>query len=196
MMRSDLIAASMPQPRRLRFSVDDYYKMISMGMIEDHERSEIIDGEIVPKMTIGDRHAWVVDMLARIFIKALPDTIRVCVQNPLRLSDYDEPEPDIVLADLTRYDGKRHPQPEETMLVVEVSDKTLRYDRDTKLPMYANAGIREVWIVNLCDNVIEIHHSPVVGIYQNVGVFGSGDVTVSTILPDLDLAASDILTWE
>ena len=194
-MRADAVAPPQPQPRRLRFSVDDYYKMIEMGMIEDYERAEIIDGEMVPKMTIGDRHAWVVDMLARFFVKALPDSVRVCVQNPLHLSDYDEPEPDIVLADLARYDGKRHPRPEETILVVEVSDVSLRYDRDTKLAMYANAGIEEVWIVNLRDNVIEIHHEPNVGIYQNVEIFKADEVVNSTVLSDLKLAADEILAW-
>ncbi len=192
-MRADAVAPPQPQPRRLRFSVDDYYKMIEMGMIEDYESAEIIDGEMVPKRTIGDRHAWVVDLLARCFVKALPDSVRVCVQNPLHLSDYDEPEPDVVLADLTRYDGKRHPRPEETILVVEVSDVSLKYDRDTKLAMYANAGIEEVWIVNLRDNVIEIHHEPNVGIYQNVEIFKSGEVVNSTVLSDLKLAADEVL---
>ena len=64
----------------------------------------------------------------------------VCVQNPLRISEYDEPEPDIVLSDLTKYDGKRHPRPAEVILVVEVSDSTLKYDRDVKLALYAERG--------------------------------------------------------
>src|SRR5206468_11421329 len=99
MMQRDLVTtASGTQPRRLRFSVDDYYKMIDMGMIDDYEQSEIIDGQMVKKMTIGDRHGFVVDMLAKFFFSLSLETIRIRVQNPLRLGDFDEPEPDVVLA--------------------------------------------------------------------------------------------------
>ncbi len=194
MMRSDLITPSGPQPRRLRFSVDDYYKMIEQGMVEDYERCEIIDGEMIQKMTIGDKHGWVVDLLAQYFVKSLPDTVRVRIQNPLRLSDFDEPEPDIVLADLTKYDGKRHPRATETLLVVEVADTSLRFDRDTKLPLYAEAGIQEVWIVNLANDLVEVHHDPAVGIYQTAGIYRSGETITSNVLPDLMLKVDEILS--
>ncbi|NOT46870.1 MAG: Uma2 family endonuclease [Acidobacteria bacterium] len=185
MIRSDLIVESGPHPRRLRFTVDDYYKMIEMGMIEDYERSEIIDGEMVPKMTIGDRHALTVDLLNRILVKTLPESYRVRVQNPLRIGIFDEPEPDFVIADLAMYDGKRHPTPAETILVIEVSDASLKQDRDTKLPMYAEAGIAEAWIVNLRDNVIEVHQNPALNIYQQVKIFRSGEKLESSVLPQL-----------
>src|SRR5687768_10948824 len=117
MIRNDLIMPAQPQPRRLRFTVDQFYQLIELGMIDDYERMEIIDGEMIPKMSIGDRHAWIVDLLTRYFVKNVADDILVRVQNPLRLGEFDEPEPDIALTDLTKYDGKRHPRPEETLLV-------------------------------------------------------------------------------
>lgn len=193
MMRSDLVTQPYPQPRRLRFSVDDYYKMIEMGMIDDYEKSEIIDGQMVPKMTIGDKHAMAVDRLARVLIRSLPETVLVRIQNPLRISDFDEPEPDVVLADLTKYDGNRHPRPAETILVMEVSDVSLKNDRDVKLPLYADAGIAEVWIVNLRDNVIEIHQDPSLGIYQQVKIFKSGGQATSNVLPELSLEVDAII---
>lgn len=192
-MRSDLVTQPYPQPRRLRFSVDDYYKMIEMGMIDDYERSEIIDGQMVPKMTIGDRHAAAVNRLNRLLAARLPESILLSIQNPLRISDFDEPEPDVVLADLTKYDGNRHPRPEETILVVEVSDVSLKNDRDVKLPLYADAGIAEVWIVNLRDNVIEIHQDPSLGIYQQVKIFKSGGQATSNVLPELSLEVDAII---
>lgn len=194
MMRSELVTTLQPQPKRLRFSVDDYYKMIDLGMLDTREKAEIIDGELIKKMTIGDRHAFVVDFLTSFFIKTLPDSIRVRVQNPLRLTDYDEPEPDIVLTDLSKYDGKRHPRPEETILVVEVSDSTLKYDRDTKLPLYAAAEIQEVWIVNLQNKIIEVHQQPTVGIYQLAKIFKQGEIVESSVLPDLSLAVNSLLS--
>lgn len=193
MIRSDLLESAPPQPRRLRFSVDDYHKMIKMGMIKDYERSEIIDGEMVPKMTIGDRHAAVVNQLNRILATTLPESILLSVQNPLRVGDFDEPEPDFVLADLSKYDGKRHPTPAETILVIEVADTSLKQDRDTKLAMYADAGIAEAWIVNLQHNVIEVHQNPALGIYQQIKIFRPGERVDSPVLPQLDFEVDSII---
>ncbi len=184
---------AMPQPRRLRFTVDEYYKMYELGMLEDFEKSEIIEGELIQRMGIGDRHAFVVDNLTRIFIKNLSDDVLVRVQNPVRLSDYNEPEPDLALADLRKFDGKRHPRPEEVILLVEVSDTTVKYDRDKKLPLYAEAEIPEVWIINLPNEIIEIHSQPSVGLYQFVKIFKRGENVKSEALPELDLTVDAIL---
>jgi Uma2 family endonuclease len=184
---------SIPQPRRLRFSVDEYYKMIELGMLKDYEKAEIIDGELIQKMPIGDKHAAVVNRLTRIFVKNVSDDILVSVQNPLRLSDFNEPEPDLVLADLTKYDGNRHPRPEEVILLVEVSDSALKYDRDFKIPLYAEAGIPEVWIVNLPSNHIEIHQKLNSEIYQLVKIFKADATVISESLPGFSIAVEDIL---
>lgn len=182
-----------PQPVRLRFSVDEYYKMIELGILKDYEKAEIIDGELIKKMTIGDRHAATVNSLNRFFSKNISDDILISVQNPLRISDYNEPEPDIVLSDLTKYDGKRHPRPEEVLLVVEVSDATLKYDRDVKLPLYAEAGISEIWIVNLKKDIIEAHRNPFNDLYQTVKIYKPGETLKSEVLPELSLEVSKIL---
>ena len=182
-----------PQPMHLRFSVDEYYKMIDLGILKDYEKAEIIEGELIKKITIGERHAFVVDILTRFFVRNVSDDVLVRIQNPLRLSDYNEPEPDVVLADLTKYDGKRHPRPEEVLLVVEVSDTTLKYDRDTKLALYAEAGIEEVWIVNLPNEIIEIHLKPSNGIYQLAKIFNPGETVRSEILAELHIGVDEIL---
>ncbi|HSK71106.1 MAG TPA: Uma2 family endonuclease [Pyrinomonadaceae bacterium] len=183
----------LPQPRRLRFSVDEYYKMIELGMLEDYEKAEIIEGELIQKMPIGDRHAFAVDNLNRFFVKNVADDILVRVQNPVRLSDYNEPVPDIILADLTKFDGKRHPRPAETLLIVEVSDTTLKYDRDVKLALYAEAEIHEVWIVNLKNDIIEVHQKPSVGIYQLAKIYKRGETVQSLVLPNLEVKVDEIL---
>lgn len=194
MMRGELVTTFQPQPKRLRFSVDDYYKMIDLGILDNREKAEIIDGELIKKTTIGDNHAFVVDSLNRFFSKNVSDDIMVRIQNPLRLTDFDEPEPDIVLTDLTKYDGKRHPRPAETILVVEVSDSTLKYDREVKIPLYAEAGIPEVWIVNLQHKIIEVHQQPSVGIYQLARIFKQGEIVETTVLPDLTLEVDSLLS--
>lgn len=182
-----------PQPRRLRFSVDEYYKMIELGFLKDYEKAEIIEGELIQKMPIGDRHAAVVNTLTRIFVKNVSDDVLVSVQNPVRISDFNEPEPDFVLADLTKFDGKRHPRPEETLLIVEVSDTTLKYDRDTKLALYAEVEIPEVWIVNLKNDIVEVHQKPGVGIYQLAQIYKRGERVKSSILPNLEIEVDKIL---
>ncbi|MEK7722861.1 MAG: Uma2 family endonuclease [Acidobacteriota bacterium] len=183
----------MPQKVPLRFTVDEYYKLIDLGMLHDYEKAEIIEGELIRNMPIGDRDASVVNKLNKILIKNVSDDILVSIQNPLRLSDYNEPEPDVVLADLNKYDGKRHPQPKETLAVIEVSDSTLKYDRDTKLLLYAEAEIPEVWIVNLPKNIIEVHQKPSDGLYQITKLFKLGESVKSEIILDLEIEVDKIL---
>jgi Uma2 family endonuclease len=183
----------MPQKIPLRFTVDEYYKLIDLGMLHDYEKAEIIEGELIRKMPIGDRHATVVDRLAKFLIKNAADEILIRIQNPLRLSDYNEPEPDFVLADLTKYNGKRHPQPKETLAVIEVSDSTLKYDRDTKLLLYAESEIPEVWIVNLQKNIVEVHQKPSEGLYQITKIYKIGEVVKSEAVPDIEIEVDKIL---
>jgi Uma2 family endonuclease len=182
-----------PQRMPLRFKVDEYYKLIDLGMLHDYEKAEIIDGELIRNMTVGDRHAQIVNKLTKILVKSVSDDVLVSVQNPLRLTDYHEPEPDVVLADLTKYDGSRHPRPNETLIVIEVSDSTLKYDRDIKLPLYAEAEIQEVWIVNLPKNIIEMHTKPNEGIYQTVKIKKLGEIIKSETIPDLETEVNKIL---
>lgn len=188
-----MISTTMPQPVKLRFTVDDYYKMIELGMLKDYEKAEIIEGELIKKMTGGDRHAAVVNVLNRYFSRNLHENILVSVQNPIRLSPFNESEPDIVLADLTKYDGKRHPRPEEVLLLIEVSDSTLKYDRAMKLPLYADSRIGEVWIVNLVSEIVKIHTRPEYGIYQSVKIYRRGETIESEAIPNLAIAANAIL---
>ena len=186
----------MPQPVRLRLPVDEYYKMYGLGLIDaqDFERSEIIDGELIRKMGIGDKHAWLVDFLMRFFILNLSRTVRVQGQNPLHLGDYDEPEPDIVLSDLTKYDGRRHPRPAETMLVIEIAETSLRIDRNTKLPLYAANEIPEFWIVNIPDQIVEVYTNPEFGMYRTTEIFKTGDAITSNVLADLSLSVDELFS--
>lgn len=194
MMQQEIASASIgPQPVRLRLSVDEYHSMYERGLIPDFEKLEIIDGELIRKMSIGERHARIVNLLMRFLNRNLPENVLVSGQNPLRVTDFDEPEPDIVLADLTKYDGRRHPTPADAILVIEVSDTSLRFDRNTKLPLYAAAEVPEVWIINLPANLVEIHQHPDAGIYQQTRLFRPGDSIVSESLPALSLSVNELL---
>jgi Uma2 family endonuclease len=191
MMRSDLISPVQPQPRRLRFSVDDYYKMIEMGMIEDYERSEIIDGELQQARSYDDRQSAVVISLNFFLRQYCPQSILVKVGKPVRLSENDQIEPSIALFDTAE---RRDLQNARPIVVIEVADSYLQYVRTVKRQKYADAGIAEVWILNLRHNVLEIHQNLNSGIYQLVKIFKSGERVESTALPQLDFEVDSIIS--
>jgi len=183
-----------PQPRRLRFTVDEYYKMIELGMLEDYEKAEIIEGELIQKMPIGKRHSAVVEKLSEILRDELGKSVSLRNQQPVRFSEYDEPEPDLaVLQRREDFYSDNKPVPKDVLLLIEVSDATLKYDRNTILALYAEAEIPEVWIVNLPNDIIEIHTKPGSGIYQLTKIFKRGETVESETLPDLKLAVNEIL---
>ena len=183
-----------PQPRRLRFTVDEYYKMIELGMLKDYEKAEIIEGELIQKMPIGKKHSAAVEKLNEILRDRLGKSVSLRNQQPVRFSDYNEPEPDLaVLKRREDFYSDQKPVPKDVLLLIEVSDATLKYDRDTKLTIYAEAEIPEVWIVNLPNDIVEIHQNPSVGIYQLTKIFKRGEIIESEILPDLKLEVNEIL---
>ena len=116
------------------FTVDEYYRMADAGILGPEDRVELIDGEIIQMAAVGHRHMVSVNLLNDLFTSLFKGRAIVSVQNPLRLNKYNEPEPDIVLLKYRSdfYRGSRF-YPQDTLLVVEVSDTTVRYDSKTKL---------------------------------------------------------------
>lgn len=139
-----------------KLSVDKYEHMIQAGILTENDRVELIRGELVDKTPIGDRHVDVVNRLNRKFAKLLDDSVSVSVQNPIVLAD-SEPEPDLVLY-TRRLPGKVRAS--DVHLIVEVAETSLDFDRTVKLPLYAEAGIREVWIVNLVEGQFDVYREP------------------------------------
>jgi Uma2 family endonuclease len=183
-----------PQPRRLRFTVDEYYKMIELGMLKDYEKAEIIEGELIQKIPIGKRHSAVAEKLNETLRDELGKSVSLRNQQPVRFGEYNEPEPDLaVLQRREDFYSSDKPVPKDVLLLIEVSDATLKYDRDTKLALYAEAEIPEVWIVNLPNDIIEIHQKPSNGIYQLTKIFKRGEKIESEMLPNLKLEVDKIL---
>ncbi len=154
-------------PTRRRFDVDAYYRMAEAGVLGDPRRVELIDGEIIDMAAIGSPHAAVTNKLARLFTRALrDDAALVNVQSPVRLDVYNEPEPDIVLL-RSRDDLYRasHPNAADILLLVEVSETSLTYDRGVKPALYARFGLPEVWIVDLLGGAVEVYREPKDGAY-------------------------------
>ena len=175
------------------FSLKHYEHMVEVGAFagEYEKHIELLRGEIVAMSPIGPPHRAVVSRLNRWSYQAAPiDRIEIVSQGPVRIPISDsEPEPDLVWVAQGNY-FKRHPEPHEVLLLVEVAESSLPVDRGVKLGIYAEAGITDYWIVNLIDQQIEVHRSPAGRDYQDKSVF-CGDSPVSPLaLPTATLRPS------
>ena len=176
------------------FNVDEYYAMADAGILAPDERVELIDGEIISISPIGDRHAYSVDELMELLLAQLRGRVRIRCQNPVRLSMDREIQPDVALLRL-RDDSylSGHPSPDDVLLMIEVSDSTLDYDRNVKLPMYAADGIPEAWIVNIPGRQVEAYSEPSDSGYLNRRVFGQGESVSPLAFPDVSIPVSRIV---
>ena len=182
----------MQQVTRRRFTVHDYHRMGEAGILHEDDRVELIEGEIVEMAAIGTRHFTCVNGLNRLLVRNVGDEAIVSVQNPVRLDQHTEPQPDLAVIRPRDY-RLSLPGPEDVLLLIEVSDTTLAYDRNVKLPLYARAGIQEVWIVDLAGEVIERHNDPSPDGYRSLQRAGRGESIESSALPDLSLTTDDVL---
>lgn len=179
---------------RVRFSVDDYHRMIAVGILDEDDRVELIDGEIVSMSAVGSLHAGTVNRLTSFLVRTLGDTAVVAVQNPVQLSDDTEPEPDLaVLLPRDDFYSTAHPLPPDVLFLIEVGDSSFLADRRAKLPRYARVGIRESWLVNLEDSEIERHTDPDDNGYRDVVILTRGQWLPSTVIAGLTLAGDQIL---
>jgi Uma2 family endonuclease len=170
-------------PTRRRLSVEAYYSMAEGGILTDPHRVELIDGEIIDMPDVGSPHAAITNRLARLFTRALPDEAAlVSVQSPLRLDAYNEPEPDLMLL-RPRGDGYRasHPEAGDVLLLIEVSESSLAYDRSTKLALYAKFSVPEVWIVDLLGATVEVYREPKDGAYPSRELLASGPLAPALV---------------
>jgi len=181
-------------PLQRRFSVDEYEQMIAAGVFGPDERLELLDGAIILMSPLGRSHASCVDKAVIWFVQHMGQAYTVRGQGPLHLSDRSHPQPDILLL-RRKVDYYAHalPDPADVLLLIEVADLTLDTDRRIKLPLYAEAGIAEVWIVNLAADQVEVYNAPVAGAYNATLSAGRGDSMQPTLLPDLAVGVDDIL---
>jgi Uma2 family endonuclease len=182
------------ESKRHRFTVDDYHRMAEVGILAPSERVELIDGQILEMAPIGARHARCVMFLNELFVRRLEGRALLSPQNPLRLSRWSEPEPDLVLLrpPLERY-ADAIPAPGDALLVVEVAETSQHRDRVVKLPRYAAAGLPEVWIVDLPGDVVELYRGPVDQAYRHVRRAARGESIAPGDFLDVAINVSDIL---
>ena len=178
-----------------RFTVAEYHRMGETGILGEDDRVELLDGEIVEMTPIGPPHASVVLRLTQLFSSRVGQHAIVSVQNPIELTILDsEPQPDLtLLRPRADFYATQHPGPGDILLVVEVMDTSADRDRRLKLPLYARAAIREVWLVDLGAERIEVYRQPEPDGYRLTRLLRHGESTTVETLPDLTIRVDDIL---
>lgn len=180
--------------KRRRFTADEYNQMGRAGIFGEDDRVELIEGEIIEMNPVGDRHVECVIRLADLLHRGFADVAFVSTQNPIRLGKRSEPQPDLAL--LRRHPapfGPGHPGPEDILLLVEVADSTAEFDRRIKLPLHARAGVAEVWIVDLTQELLAAHSDPSPRGYRSARLLRRGDRVAPGAFPERTLAVTDLL---
>lgn len=180
--------------KRHYFTAAEYYRMADAGILTADDRVELIEGEIIEMSPIGKRHASCVNRINRLLGRLASQAAIIQVQNPVRLNDFSEPQPDVSLLRLRDdFYERAEPTPADVLLVVEVADTSAAYDRGVKVPLYARSGIPEVWLVDLAEDRIEIYARPSAGVYQDVRHVSRGESVSSNAVAGLSFAVEEIL---
>ncbi|HQH70652.1 MAG TPA: Uma2 family endonuclease, partial [bacterium] len=156
---------------------------------------ELIEGEITQMTPIGSRHMACVMRFSSFLHRHLtPEDAVVSVQNPIRLDEFNEPEPDVALLQpRADFYENQHPGPADVLLIVEVSDTTLAYDRDVKGPLYARFGIPEFWIADVENKTVTVYRAPSPRGYEEMKTFRAGQTLSPLAFPELNMAVESIV---
>ncbi len=175
-------------PRQHRLTVEEYHRMAEVGILPPEAQVELIEGEIIDMPPIGNRHASAVDRLAKRFILAVGESAFIRIQGPVRLGTRSEPQPGLAVL-RPRPDEYRDSPPAaaDVLLVVEISDATLRYDRDVKSKLYARHGIPELWLIDLEHKQLHVFRKPLQGDWHQSLLECAGILRIPTLGIPIDL---------
>jgi Uma2 family endonuclease len=178
---------------RRPFTVSDYARMRETGILKEDDRVELIDGEVRLMSPIGSLHAAIVNRLTALISRQVGDSVIVSVQNPIQLHDYSEPQPDLALLQpRDDFYAHAHPRPDDIALVIEIADTSIEYDRDEKVPRYAEAGIAECWLIDVHSQTIEQYTQPRNGQYRNKLIVSYDETIVAQDLLELRIAVERV----
>lgn len=189
---SDAAVAEAPALRRL--SVDDYHRMVEVGILGEDDRVQLVEGVLVAMTPQGRPHAFIIQHLTRLLVQVLGPQYAVLPQLPLTLGHDSEPEPD--LAVVRAEDARsRESHPTTALLVIEVATDSLRYDRKVKGRLYARSRIPEYWIVNLTDRLIEVRRDPepAAARYRTLIKRAAGEDVIAASVPGVRIPVAELL---
>ena len=176
------------------FTADEFVRMGEAGIFDPEARLELIEGEIIEMSALGNPHMGCVNRANALFSARLAGKVMVSPQNAVLLSRYTRPQPDIVLA-RPREDfySTKTIAPEDTFLVIEVSDSTIRYDRNRKMPLYAKSGVPELWIENLQEGLILVYRDPGPETFATSLTFKRGESISIAAFPEIVFKVEELL---
>jgi Uma2 family endonuclease len=176
------------------FTADEYQRMGEAGIFPPGDRVELIDGAILTMSPIGSPHAAAVNRANQLFVLRTAGRAVVAVQNPIRLNTFSEPQPDLsVLRPRDDFYESALPRPADVLLVIEIAETTLRFDRDVKAPVYGRNGIVEYWLVDLAGETVTRYRTPGNDAYTDVVALSRGQVLSPLHLPDVVMGTDDLL---
>ena len=182
-------------PQRKLFTVDEYDTMIKAGVFDGKERVELIEGEFVKKMTQGDLHIGCINAITWILRNDLAKEYLYSIQNAVQMNIFSAPEPDVsILRFRNDFYSTGKARPEDILLLIEVADTTVSSDRRVKIPLYANAEVPEVWLVNLPRKIVEVYTEPKNGKYKIVRKATKSEILTPKMIADLSIKVSDIVS--
>jgi Uma2 family endonuclease len=162
---------------RKKFDVEEYHQIINVGIFKEDYAIELIKGEIFEMSPVGFKHASCVNKLNQFFSIKFGHEVIISVQNPIKLNNNSEPQPDLVLLKPREdFYSTQHPTPDDIFLLIEVADSSIDYDRNIKLPIYAESKIQEVWLIDLNQNFLEVYKNPQENYYQNMQKLSSHNI--------------------
>lgn len=168
--------------------------MEDAGILSGREKLELINGEILIKAVPGPPHNASVARANRVMGRLVGDRAIVFIQSSVRLNDWNEPEPDVVLLrPKADFYASKHPGPEDILLTVEVSDSSLKFDLGTKARLYAETGIVEYWIIDIPNDCLYAYSDIHEGTYRTIRQYRRGDTLVPLLLRDCTIAVASLL---
>jgi len=175
-MTTQLVTPKVENPHLFKFTAKRFHLMYEKGIFTESERFELINGEIIAMSPIGTKHAACVNRLSKLFWEKLGNQVIVSVQNSILLDDKSQPQPDIaVLKYRDDFYEEALPVPEDILLIVEVADSSLEYDRDVKANLYAAVGIPEMWLFDVNAKIITAFSRPAELGYKQSCRYTQGD---------------------
>ena len=177
-----------------KFTVAEYFRMAEKGILDEQERVELIDGEVLLMPPMGPEHFAGITAYIQVFRRLPIERFSLLVRAPLWLDEYTAPEPDLALLKFRADDyWMLRPGPADTLLVIEVAKSSLAYDREVKAHIYGRAGVPETWVLNLPEDCIERFTEPEPQGYAHHAILRRGDKVSPVSLPDLELAVDELL---
>jgi Uma2 family endonuclease len=176
------------------FTVDDYHRMVDAGILHEKDRVELIEGEVLAMSPIGPPHCAAVDRATRAMVNGAGEKAIVRVQAPVQLDRYNQPEPDIVLLKPKEdFYATRHPGPADILLIVEVAQSSIDYDRSVKARIYSRTGIVEYWLADVEQDCVFVFSDPGKNGYRTVRQFSRGQSLTPYLLPNCQVTVDSLL---